>query len=97
MSKVDINLSKKDIQAILDANGCDIKTLLVYYSPFSEEYDWEERNTFEVYRDYAFKNNNMPEEAKREKPSLEDLKEYELDNVLNKIITESIVRICRVP
>ena len=97
MSKVDINLSEKDIQAILDANGYDIKTLLVYYSPFSEEYDWEERNTFDVYRDYAFKKNNMPEEAKREKPSLEDLKEYELDNVLNKIITESIVRICRVP
>lgn len=94
MSKVDINLSEKDIQAILDANGYDIKTLLVCYSPFSEEYDWEERNTFEVYRDYAFKKNNMPEEAKREKPSLEDLKEYELDNVLNKIITESIVRIC---
>ena len=75
MSKVDINLSEKDIQAILDANGYDIKTLLVYYSPFIEEYDWEERNTFEVYRDYAFKKNNMPEEAKREKPSLEELKE----------------------
>lgn len=94
MSKVDINLSEKDIQAILDANGYDIKTLLVYYSPFSEEYDWEERNTFEVYRDYAFKKNNMPEEAKREKPSLEDLKEYELDNVLNKIITNKIVSLC---
>lgn len=94
MSKVDINLSEKDIQAILDANGYDIKTLLVYYSPFSEEYDWEERNTFKIYREYAFKKNNMPEEAKREKPILEDLKEYELDNVLNKIITESIVRIC---
>ena len=94
MSKVDINLSEKDIQAILDANGYDIKTLLVYYSPFSEEYDWEERNTFEVYRDYVFKKNNMPEEAKREKPSLEDLKEYELDNVLNKIITNKIVSLC---
>ncbi len=97
MSKVEINLSKKNIQEILDANGYEIKTLLVYYSPFSEEYDWEERNIFEVYRDYGFKKNNMPEEAKREKPSLEDLKEYELDNVLNKIITESIVRICKVP
>lgn len=94
MSKVEINLSKKNIQEILDANGYDIKTLLVYYSPFSEEYDWEERNTFEVYRDYGFKKNNMPEEAKREKPSLEDLKEYELDNVLNKIITNKIVSLC---
>lgn len=94
MSKVEINLSKKNIQEILDANGYEIKTLLVYYSPFSEEYDWEERNTFEVYRDYAFKKNNMPEEAKREKPSLEDLKEYELDNVLNKIITNKIVSLC---
>lgn len=94
MSKVEINLSKKNIQEILDANGYEIKTLLVYYSPFSEEYDWEERNTFEVYRDYAFKMNNMPEEAKREKPSLEDLKEYELDNVLNKIITNKIVSLC---
>lgn len=97
MSKVDINLSEKEIQVILNANGYEIKTLLVYYSPFSEEYDWEERNTFKVYREYAFKKNNMPEEAKREKPILENLKEYELDNVLNKIITESIVRICRVP
>ena len=94
MSKVEINLSKKNIQEILDANGYEIKTLLVYYSPFSEEYDWEERNIFEVYRDYAFKKNNMPEEAKREKPSLEDLKEYELDNVLNKIITNKIVSLC---
>jgi hypothetical protein len=94
MSKVEINLSKKNIQEILDANGYEIKTLLVYYSPFSEEYDWEERNIFEVYRDYGFKKNNMPEEAKREKPSLEDLKEYELDNVLNKIITNKIVSLC---
>lgn len=94
MSKIDINLSEKDIQAILDANGYEIKSLLVYYSPFSEVYDWEERNTFKLYRDYAFKKNNMPEEAKREKPILEDLKEYELDNVLNKIITEAIVRLC---
>lgn len=94
MSKVDINLSDKDIQAILDANGYEVKTLLVYYSPFSEEYDWEERNTFKLYRDYAFKKNNMPEEAKREKPILEELKEYELDNVLNKIITNKIVSLC---
>lgn len=94
MSKVEINLSKKNIQEILDANGYEIKTLLVYYSPLSEEYDWEERNIFEVYRDYGFKKNNMPEEAKREKPSLEDLKEYELDNVLNKIITNKIVSLC---
>lgn len=94
MSKVEINLSKKNIQEILDANGYEIKTLLVYYSPFSEEYDWEERNIFEVYRDYYFKKNNMPEEAKREKPYLEDLKEYELDNVLNKIITNKIVSLC---
>lgn len=60
MSKVDINLSEKEIQVILNANGYEIKTLLVYYSPFSEEYDWEERNTFKVYREYAFKKNNMP-------------------------------------
>lgn len=94
MSKVDINLSEKEIQVILNANGYEIKTLLVYYSPFSEEYDWEERNTFKVYREYAFKKNNMPEEAKREKPILENLKEYELDNVLNKIITNKIVSLC---
>ena len=97
MNRFDLNLSKHAIQEILDANGYEIKTLLVYYSPFSEEYGWAERNTCKIYRDYAFKNNDMPEEAKREKPILEDLKEYELDNVLNKIITESIVRICRVP
>ena len=97
MNRFDLNLSKHAIQEILDANGYEIKSLLVYYSPISEEYDWEERNTFKLYRDYAFKKNNMPEEAKREKPILEDLKEYELDNVLNKIITESIVRIYRVP
>lgn len=94
MNRFDLNLSKHAIQEILDANGYEIKTLLVYYSPFSDACDCVERNTFEVYRDYAFKKNNMPEETKHEKPSLEDLKEYELDNVLNKIITESIVRIC---
>ena len=94
MNRFDLNLSKHAIQEILDANGYEIKTLLVYYSPFSDAYDLAEKNTFKVYRDYAFKKDNMPEEAKREKPNLEDLKEYELDNVLNKIITESIVRIC---
>lgn len=94
MNRFDLNLSKHAIQEILDANGYDIKTLLVCYSPFSEEYDWEERNTFKVYREYAFKKNNMPEEAKREKPILENLKEYELDNVLNKIITNKIVSLC---
>lgn len=94
MNRFDLNLSKHAIQEILDANGYEIKTLLVYYSPFSDSYNWENGKTFSVQREYAFKKNNMPEEAEREKPNLEDLKEYELDNVLNKIITESIVRIC---
>lgn len=94
MNRFDLNLSKHAIQEILDANGYEIKPLLVYYSPFSEDYDWEERNTFKLYRDYAFKKNDMPEEAKREKPILEELKEYELDNVLNKIITNKIVSLC---
>ena len=97
MNRYDLNLSKHAIQEILDANGYEIKTLLVYYSPFSDAYDWDNRTSFSVQREYAFKKNNMPEEAKREKPILEDLKEYELDNVLNKIITESIVRLCKVP
>lgn len=94
MNRFDLNLSKHAIQEILDANGYEIKTLLVYYSPSSEAYDWADGKSFSVQREYAFKKNNMPEEAKHSKPSLEDLKEYELDNVLNKLITEAIVRIC---
>ena len=94
MNRFDLNLSKHAIQEILDANGYEIKTLLVYYSPFSEAYDWDNKKCLSVQREYAFKKNNMPEEAKHKKPILEDLKEYELDHILNKIITESIVRIC---
>lgn len=43
MNRFDLNLSKHAIQEILDANGYEIKTLLVYYSPFSDAYDLAEK------------------------------------------------------
>lgn len=90
--KIDIELSKMDCLKLLEQNGYDIIENVLGYWYDDERFD---RKTISgsCYIECAFQSNNKPSFLEKAQPTVDEVREHSIENVVSRIFNQKLFKL----
>lgn len=87
---INIELSEEHVSLLLKMFGYVTEEVLVWYNKLDDECNVKELGSY--YKTIAYESSKRPEVLNKEKIMLDDVKDYGLNNTVNKLFNELLMK-----
>ena len=87
---INIELNEKYVALLLDMFDYTTEKVLVWYNKLDDECNVKELGSY--YKTIAYESSKRPEVLNKEKIMLDDVKDYGLNNTVNKLFNELLMK-----